>query len=81
MKLFIWLCPTYGCGGMHDPAYEGSILYVVADSVEDAKKEANHTVYREYDKGVLCGVGALVITRDPDVIRELPCAELVEWVD
>ena len=75
MKLYIWFNP-------YQPNYGGSALYVVAKSVTQARSLAGkESVRRPFGIGSESGANWIDSKKlgEPDVVRDLPCAELYEW--
>jgi hypothetical protein len=70
MKVFIWNDP-YGV------AYGGSICYVVAETVEQARSLAKHGSLRKYGLGD--DPAPNIALGEPDHIVDCPCAEWYEW--
>lgn len=70
MKLFIWCRP-------YKVSYGDSLVFAVAENLEEAKKAAANGkswMYGQYDNG-----GAKCELGEPSRILEAPCAEWQEW--
>lgn len=74
MRMYIWnvLWPEY---------YSGSIVYAVAENVDDARREARAAKIQGFGEFSRDRPTSLLmdIDREPDRILDLPCAEIYEW--
>lgn len=71
MKMYVWNEP-------YKISYGSSILYVVANSLMQAKKLAKHAIVQKYgfsDNGTLGDIKL----GEPTRILDLPCAEVYHW--
>lgn len=75
MKLFVWNRP-------YSVKYGGPCLYVVAETIEQARQAALHAGVEEYgDGGGSFDPVELnkAIAAEPTRILEVPCAEIYQW--
>jgi len=75
VKVFIWVDP-------YPVNYGSSLLFAVAETVEQARSEASYGTqchYGEPDRPQGDMTRLALVLKEPDRILDLPCAEWHEW--
>ena len=71
MKLFVW-------NDTESPAWGGACLYIIAETLEEAKRQAKITFVSKFGEAPNT-INDIEILSEPDRVHELPYAELYWW--